>query len=211
MRVRERDLRRLLRVVGPEAVQQMSTKLPPVRRCFLPKSRTNWHSIILPLKSSIAATKLETRQKQQVYVDYFRDRDNVVDIGCGRGEFLEALRDAGIPARGIELGTDQILLCQEKGLDVVQQDLFAFLESTPDESLGGIFSSQVIEHLSGQRSTTIRRTGLSEMQARLACHLRDHQPAVRLRFGPQLLPRPDPRAASPSRDPAVCDGVLRLS
>ena len=68
-------------------------------------------------------------------------------FGCGRGEFLEALRDAGIPARGVERGTDQLLLCQEKRLEVMQQDLFAFLESTPDESLGGIFTSQVIEHM----------------------------------------------------------------
>jgi hypothetical protein len=57
------------------------------------------------------------------------------------------VRDNGIPARGVELGTDQYLLCKEKGLDVVQTDLFAFLESLPDESLGGIFSAQVIEHM----------------------------------------------------------------
>lgn len=89
----------------------------------------------------------DIRHRQQEYLEYFRGRDNVVDIGCGRGEFLELLRDSGISARGIELGTDQYLLCREKGLDVVQQDLFAFLESQPDESLGGLFSAQVIEHM----------------------------------------------------------------
>ena len=147
MRVRERDLRRLLRVVGPEAVQQMSTKPPPVPPMFPSEIKDELAFDYFAFEEQYRGDEGETRQKQQVYVDYFRDRDNVVDLGCGRGEFLEALRDAGIPARGIELGTDQILLCQEKGLDVVQQDLFAFLESTPDESLGGIFSSQVIEHM----------------------------------------------------------------
>lgn len=88
---------------------------------------------------------IATRQKE--YLEFFLGRENVVDIGCGRGEFLELMRDNGIKARGVELGTDQYLLCREKGLDVVQEDLFTFLESLPDESLGGLFSAQVIEHL----------------------------------------------------------------
>jgi O-antigen chain-terminating methyltransferase len=87
------------------------------------------------------------RERQRSYLDCFRGRQNVLDVGCGRGEFLELLRDNNITAKGVELGTDQYLLCQEKGLDVVQQDLFNYLESLPDQSLGGLFSAQVIEHL----------------------------------------------------------------
>jgi O-antigen chain-terminating methyltransferase len=87
------------------------------------------------------------RRRQEEYLKYFQGRDNVLDVGCGRGEFLELLRENGISANGVELGTDQYLLCKEKGLDVVQQDLFSYLESLPDSSLGGLFSAQVIEHL----------------------------------------------------------------
>jgi len=87
------------------------------------------------------------RGRQQEYLQHYRGRENVLDVGCGRGEFLELLREKNISAKGVELGTDQYLLCQEKGLDVVQQDLFTYLESLPDESLGGLFSAQVIEHL----------------------------------------------------------------
>ena len=87
-------------------------------------------------------------QRQREYFELFKGRDNVVDIGCGRGEFLELMKANGILARGVELGTDQLLLCREKGLNVVQQNLFDFLESAPDGSLGGLFSAQVIEHLS---------------------------------------------------------------
>jgi SAM-dependent methyltransferase len=85
--------------------------------------------------------------RQREYLGYFRGRQDVVDLGCGRGEFLELLREQGIRAKGVEAGGDQYLLCREKGLDVVQQDLFDFLESTADGALGGIFSAQVIEHL----------------------------------------------------------------
>ncbi len=87
-------------------------------------------------------------RRQNEYLEYFRGRQNVVDIGCGRGEFLELMRSNGITAKGVELGTDQYLLCREKNLDVVQGDLFEFLESVPDGTLGGLFSAQVIEHLS---------------------------------------------------------------
>ena len=87
------------------------------------------------------------RARQQEYLKYFEGHQGVVDIGCGRGEFLELLRDHHVEARGVELNTDQYLLCKEKGLNVLQQDLFSFLESQPDASLGGIFSAQVIEHL----------------------------------------------------------------
>jgi O-antigen chain-terminating methyltransferase len=147
LRVRERDLRRLLNALGPEKVQPAADKLAPVPPMFPSEIKNEAEFDYFAFEEQYRGDEPETRKKQQIYLDYFRDREDVVDIGCGRGEFLDALRDAGIKARGVELGTDQILICQEKGLDVVQQDLFAFLESTPDDSLGGIFSAQVIEHM----------------------------------------------------------------
>jgi O-antigen chain-terminating methyltransferase len=57
------------------------------------------------------------------------------------------MRDSGIRARGVDLDRDMILLCREKGLDVSAQDAFAYLGALPDDSLGGIFAAQVIEHL----------------------------------------------------------------
>jgi SAM-dependent methyltransferase len=85
------------------------------------------------------------------YVEYFRSVGNVLDIGCGRGEFLELIREAGLEGKGVDLDLDMVLLCREKGLDVVRADAFSYFESLPDESLHGIFSSQMIEHMdSGQ-------------------------------------------------------------
>jgi O-antigen chain-terminating methyltransferase len=89
----------------------------------------------------------EIKERQRIYVPYFAGRDDVVDIGCGRGEFLELMRESGIPARGADLDLDMILLCREKGLDVSAEDAFAYLGALPDDSLGGIFAAQVIEHL----------------------------------------------------------------
>jgi SAM-dependent methyltransferase len=75
----------------------------------------------------------------------------VLDLGCSRGEFLELMRENGIAARGIDLDPESIALCRQKGLDVEQADLFSYLAGLADQSLGGVFSSQVVEHLPPNR------------------------------------------------------------
>ena len=84
---------------------------------------------------------------QARYLRYFTGASDVLDVGCGRGEFLELLRDAGITARGVDLSNDMVLRCREKELDVLKADLLPYLAALPDASLGGVFASQVIEHL----------------------------------------------------------------
>jgi len=93
----------------------------------------------------------ELKERQRSYVQYFEGRENILDIGCGRGEFLELLREGGIKARGMELDFDMVLLCRDKGLDVVRDDVFAYLAALPDDSVGGVFAAQVIEHLPPRR------------------------------------------------------------
>ncbi len=147
LRVRERDMRRLMQVVGPDALQQLAQQPSPVPPMFPSEIKSDMEFDYFAFEEQYRGNEGDIRERQKEYLEYFRGRDNVVDIGCGRGEFLELLRDNGISARGVESGIDQCLLCREKGLEVLQQDLFTFLESNPDESLGGIFSAQVIEHM----------------------------------------------------------------
>lgn len=87
------------------------------------------------------------RERQQTYLKHFEGAGPVWDLGCGRGEFLELLRQHGIAAQGVDDSPDAVHLCREKGLQVVESDLFAFLEEAADKSAGGIFAAQVIEHL----------------------------------------------------------------
>ena len=87
------------------------------------------------------------RDRQRRYVDDFRDAAPVLDIGCGRGELLELLREAGVEARGIDADADMVAYARGEGLDVEQADLVRHLESLEDGSLGGIFMGQVVEHL----------------------------------------------------------------
>jgi 2-polyprenyl-3-methyl-5-hydroxy-6-metoxy-1,4-benzoquinol methylase len=91
------------------------------------------------------------RARQQFYMPYFEGRRGVLDLGCGRGEFLEAMREAGVAARGIELSAELVALCRAKGLEVEAADLLSYLPSLPDESLDGIFCAHVVEHLAPER------------------------------------------------------------
>jgi O-antigen chain-terminating methyltransferase len=91
------------------------------------------------------------RSGQSLYVPYFTACKEVLDIGSGRGEFLELMREAGIPARGIDLSRESVDLCRSKGLQAEVADLFPYLDGLADGSLDGIFSAQVVEHLSPAR------------------------------------------------------------
>jgi 2-polyprenyl-3-methyl-5-hydroxy-6-metoxy-1,4-benzoquinol methylase len=88
---------------------------------------------------------------QRIYLPDFIGRQSVLDIGCGRGEFLEAMRDAGVPAKGIDLSEESVAICRAKGLNAEVADLFVYLNDLPEASLDGIFCSQVVEHLAPER------------------------------------------------------------
>ncbi|MBA3734292.1 MAG: class I SAM-dependent methyltransferase [Actinobacteria bacterium] len=89
------------------------------------------------------------RERQRRYVEDLRDAAPVLDIGCGRGELLGLLREAGVEARGIDADSDMAAYARGDGLEVEQADLLEYLGRTADGSLGGIFMGQVVEHLPG--------------------------------------------------------------
>jgi 2-polyprenyl-3-methyl-5-hydroxy-6-metoxy-1,4-benzoquinol methylase len=81
------------------------------------------------------------------YVELLAAHAPVVDIGCGAGGLLAALREAGVESRGVDLDAGMVEEAQASGLDVVQGDGLAYLDEQPDGSLGAITAIHVIEHL----------------------------------------------------------------
>jgi len=71
----------------------------------------------------------------------------VLDIGPGRGEWLQLLGDTGIEASGVDINSKFVAECTSRGLDVVHADAFDHLRSLPESSLGAITAFQVVEHL----------------------------------------------------------------
>lgn len=81
--------------------------------------------------------------------------DPVLDIGFGRGEFLELLRDLGVEASGIEVDPALVESARERGLRAETGRAVEYLSSVPDASLGGLVMIQVIEHLTPQHVVDI--------------------------------------------------------
>lgn len=89
----------------------------------------------------------DIRNRQLKYLPYFENKQNVLDIGCGRGEFIELLLNSNVSAKGIDMTDEMVEYCQDLGLPVVKQDAINYLEKQEDNSIGGIFLGQVIEHI----------------------------------------------------------------
>jgi SAM-dependent methyltransferase len=98
-------------------------------------------------ESRMRASTEEIRRRQRPYVDDFREAAPVLDAGCGRGEFLGLLREAGIEARGVDADADMVAYARGEGLDVQLADVVAYLEGAEDGALGGVFAAQLVEHL----------------------------------------------------------------
>ncbi len=84
---------------------------------------------------------------QRPYLKLVADHQPVLDIGCGRGEFLTLLAGESIAARGVDGDAGMAAHCRSLGLDVALGDVNEHLSGLADGSLGTIFSAQVIEHL----------------------------------------------------------------
>jgi SAM-dependent methyltransferase len=92
-------------------------------------------------------TPEEIAVKQRGYLPFLEGvAGPVLDVGCGRGEFLKLLSERGIAASGIDLNPIAIEECRKAGLQVEQGDGVAALASRPAASLGAVVALQVVEH-----------------------------------------------------------------
>jgi len=98
------------------------------------------------------------------YVSVFAGASDVLDIGCGRGEFLLLLREQGVTGRGIDLNDAMVEVCREKGLDATKADALSYLRGLPDGALGGLFAAQVVEHLEPAYLTNLLEAAFDKLR-----------------------------------------------
>src|SRR5258707_9571427 len=93
------------------------------------------------------------RSRLQIYLPFIEplksidDLPAAVDVGCGRGEWLELLTDYGFDARGVDLDQGMLTACHENGLRATNDDGIAFLEKLPSESQMIVSGFHIAEHL----------------------------------------------------------------
>lgn len=124
----------------PRAVPAGSSELSPVSDDFY-----------MIFENYFRGSRELVRERQEAYVAAVTGavdaQHPALDIGCGRGEWLEILQSRGIPARGIDLNRNGVEECVARGLDAAVADGLDHLSGLEKESLGAITMFQVLEHL----------------------------------------------------------------
>jgi O-antigen chain-terminating methyltransferase len=102
------------------------------------------------LEDQFRGPREEVRERLRVYLPFLKEaghQSDVLDIGCGRGEWLQLLRSEGIEARGVDRNRVFIDECRAAGLNVVERDALEYLRSLSDDSLNAITIFHLVEHL----------------------------------------------------------------
>jgi O-antigen chain-terminating methyltransferase len=99
-------------------------------------------------------TRAEIKRRLSVYLPHMdkmkseKGEVSILDVGCGRGEWLELLQENGYQAKGIDINRVALLQCRERGLDVTESDVIEYLRGLKGETLNVITGFHIIEHLS---------------------------------------------------------------
>ncbi len=144
----ERDLDRLVDKVSSAAGIADVEKLKQVAERVSPHQYADF-------EARFRGTPEQIRRRLTPYLGHFAASDDLLDVGCGRGEFLLLLREQGKKARGIDLSDSMLAEAAAMGVETEKAEALAYLGSLPDRSLGGLFSAQVIEHLAPDALTRL--------------------------------------------------------
>lgn len=102
------------------------------------------------------------KKAQSAYLPYFSGKKNVIDIGCGRGEFLSLMKDNNIPAQGVDIYEPYADYCNMKGLKAFCGDGTEYLSKL--ENVDGIFVGQVVEHLKTHEIIRLCNTAYEKLE-----------------------------------------------
>ena len=96
-------------------------------------------------ENQFRGSREHVKEVQKIYLPYFKGKRNVVDLGCGRGEFVELLRENQIGVKGVDMYKPYVEFCNSLDLPVVCDDGLHYLER--QEKVDGVFACQVVEHM----------------------------------------------------------------
>jgi O-antigen chain-terminating methyltransferase len=113
----------------------------------------NLDSLYLALEDRFRGSREEIKDRMRYYLPMLQNqrigtrRMPLLDLGCGRGEWLELLCESGLEARGVDANRIFVAACKERGLNVKGEDAVEHLRALPDASVGAVTGFHIIEHL----------------------------------------------------------------
>ena len=134
--------RRLPRPLQPEQLNRLTVS-----------AQHEADALYVAFEDAFRGSREEVKQRQSIYLSYLATAQAgtpdqpVLDLGCGRGEWLELLRQHQLTGKGVDQNPVMLGICRALELDVVEADALHFIGNLPDSSLGAITAFHVIEHL----------------------------------------------------------------
>jgi O-antigen chain-terminating methyltransferase len=110
-------------------------------------------AVYVSFEDLFRGTRAEIKDRSRIYLPFLQEhhigtkRMPILDVGCGRGEWLELLLENKLEARGIDINRVLLGYCKEAGLNVAEDDILQHLKNQPDHSLGAVTGFHIIEHL----------------------------------------------------------------
>jgi len=166
LRLEERQLNDAIyikRQISHQAMRLQQAGSPHLSVDALPSqsensARADWHAhdldtFYLSFENHFRGERAEIKRRVRFYLPFLQSAfagvsgRPILDLGCGRGEWLELLREEGLEAAGVDLNPAMISQCAERGLAATHADAVDYLRSQADESLGAVTGFHIIEHL----------------------------------------------------------------
>ncbi|MDQ7090764.1 MAG: methyltransferase domain-containing protein [Methylococcales bacterium] len=133
------------RLPEPFSVEQLTTIAKEEDHIF--------DAMYVAFEDKFRGTRNDIQQRQKVYLPTLEaalnatNKSLVLDMGCGRGEWLELLQNQNIRAEGVDLNCIMIRECEQRGLQATEADILDYLRPLQDSSIGAVTGFHIIEHL----------------------------------------------------------------
>lgn len=110
-------------------------------------------ALYVSFEDRFRGTREDIKERAKVYLPYIKgvnagtEDSQVLDIGCGRGEWLELLKEEELHASGVDANKIFINQCRARGFNVIEGDAVSYLRTLSDGSLGAVTGLHIVEHL----------------------------------------------------------------
>lgn len=127
--------------------QKIETLAVRIRDVVNPAVPSSTDVVYRRIEDALRGSEAEVRADVAPYVRLAADHQPVIDVGCGRGEFLAACREAGIAARGVDTNERSVADLKARGFEVALAGVPECFAPVDNGSLGAIVAMHVVEHL----------------------------------------------------------------